>query len=83
MLLFEKYETCLTDYGDEKKKKEDKKEEVTKSQEEKRKHIKTLIDKIPTDKTALFAFQLDWAAVDNVSTGESQYQSSSVSFVVG
>lgn len=58
----------ITDYGEEKKKKEEKKEEVTKSQEEKRKHIKTLIDKIPTEKTALFAFQLDWAAVDNVST---------------
>lgn len=56
------------DYGDDKKKaKEDKKEDnKEKSQEEKRKHIKTLIDKIPTDKNALFAFQLDWAAVDNV-----------------
>lgn len=60
-------EANVVDYGEEKKKKEDKKEEVTKSQEEKRKHIKTLIDKIPTEKTALFAFQLDWAAVDNVS----------------
>jgi RNA-binding protein 25 len=40
---------------------------VTESQEEKRKHIKTLMDKIPTDKTALFAVQLDWAAVDSVS----------------
>lgn len=56
------------DYGDDKKKvKEEKKEDnKEKSQEEKRKHIKTLIDKIPTDKNALFAFQLDWAAVDNV-----------------
>ncbi|XP_046400942.1 RNA-binding protein 25-like isoform X1 [Ischnura elegans] len=53
------------DYGDDKKKKEEKKEDVAKSQEEKRKHIKTLIEKIPTEKEALFAFQLDWAAVDN------------------
>lgn len=53
------------DYGEDKKKKEDKKEDVAKSQEEKRRHIKSLIDKIPTEKTALFAFQLDWAAVDN------------------
>lgn len=44
------------------------KEENTKSQEEKRKHIKSLIDKIPTDKNALFGYQLDWAVIDNVST---------------
>ena len=50
-----------------KDKKDDKKEEVSKSQEEKRKHIKSLIDKIPTDKNALFAFNIDWGAVDNVS----------------
>lgn len=43
------------------------KEETTKSQEEKRKHIKSLIDKIPTDKNALFGYQLDWAVIDNVS----------------
>lgn len=43
------------------------KEESTKSQEEKRKHIKSLIDKIPTDKNALFGYQLDWAVIDNVS----------------
>lgn len=45
--------------------KEEKKEEQAKSQEEKRKHIKSLIDRIPTDKTALFSYMLDWAAVDN------------------
>ncbi|KAF7383450.1 hypothetical protein HZH66_012800 [Vespula vulgaris] len=59
------------DYGDEKKKKANEetpkpgKEESTKSQEEKRKHIKSLIDKIPTDKNALFGYQLDWAVIDN------------------
>ncbi|XP_020292411.1 RNA-binding protein 25 isoform X2 [Pseudomyrmex gracilis] len=58
------------DYGDEKKKKAEEpaktgKEESTKSQEEKRKHIKSLIDKIPTDKNALFGYQLDWAIIDN------------------
>ncbi|KAI4472289.1 hypothetical protein M0802_016973 [Mischocyttarus mexicanus] len=60
------------DYGDEKKKKVNEetppkpgKEESTKSQEEKRKHIKSLIDKIPTDKNALFGYQLDWAVIDN------------------
>lgn len=59
----------ILDYGDEKKRvKDEKKEDSGRSQEEKRKHIKTLIDKIPTDKNALFAFQLDWAAVDNVSS---------------
>lgn len=64
---------CISvDYGDEKKKKTEDatksgKEESTKSQEEKRKHIKSLIDKIPTDKNALFGYQLDWAVIDNVS----------------
>lgn len=59
------------DYGEEKKKKSNEeapkagKEESTKSQEEKRKHIKSLIDKIPTDKNALFGYQLDWAVIDN------------------
>lgn len=60
------------DYGDEKKKKgvddgKSGKEESAKNQEEKRKHIKSLIDKIPTDKNALFGYQLDWAVIDNVS----------------
>ncbi|XP_033210476.1 RNA-binding protein 25 isoform X2 [Belonocnema kinseyi] len=58
------------DYGEDKKKKEEAnakagKEENSKSQEEKRKHIKSLIDKIPTDKNALFGYQLDWAIIDN------------------
>lgn len=62
----------LADYGEDKKKKTEEttksgKEESTKSQEEKRKHIKSLIDKIPTDKNALFGYQLDWAVIDNVS----------------
>nr|CAH7737221.1 unnamed protein product [Callosobruchus chinensis]CAH7750829.1 unnamed protein product [Callosobruchus chinensis] len=48
-----------------KKDKEDKKVDETKSQEEKRKHIKTLIEKIPTEKDALFAYQLDWSVIDN------------------
>ncbi|GFY67867.1 RNA-binding protein 25 [Trichonephila inaurata madagascariensis] len=34
--------------------------------EEKRKHIKSLIEKIPTEKNELFAFNLDWAVVDKV-----------------
>lgn len=50
------------------------KEDSTKSQEEKRKHIKLLIDKIPTDKTALFGYQLDWAVIDNVSLFVSFFQ---------
>lgn len=63
----------ISDYGEEKKKKGGEegpklgKEESTKSQEEKRKNIKSLIDKIPTDKNALFGYQLDWAVIDNVS----------------
>lgn len=36
-----------------------------KSQEEKRQHIKSLIEKIPTEKNDLFAYQLDWSAIDN------------------
>lgn len=36
-----------------------------KSQEEKRKNIKSLIEKIPTEKDALFAYHLDWSAIDN------------------
>lgn len=35
------------------------------SSEEKRKHIKSLIEKIPTDKTALFEYPIDWDLVDN------------------
>lgn len=54
------------DYNDDKKVK-DSKTDTPKSQEEKRKHIKTLIDKIPTDKSSLFKYELDWASVDSVS----------------
>lgn len=36
--------------------------------EEKRKHIKNLIEKIPTDKIELFAYNLDWSVVDKVRT---------------
>lgn len=57
------------DYNEDKKGKSkengEKKEESSKSQEEKRKHIKLLIEKIPTEKEALFAYQLDWSAIDN------------------
>lgn len=64
------------DYGDEKKKAKDdkkdekekekeKKDEANKIAEEKRKHIKSLIEKIPTEKQALFDYSLDWSAVDN------------------
>jgi len=35
------------------------------SSEDKRKHIKSLIDKIPTDKSALFEYNIDWDLVDN------------------
>jgi len=47
-------------------KKEDKKgDENSKCTEEKRKNIKSLIEKIPTDKSDLFEFVIDWDAVDN------------------
>ena len=36
------------------------------SSEDKRKHIKSLIDKIPTDKADLFAYAVDWDMVDQV-----------------
>lgn len=39
-------------------------EEVAKSQEERRRHIKSIIDKIPTEKADLFAFQLEWSEID-------------------
>lgn len=59
----------FADYGDDKKKKEEKKdkEDSMKSLEEKKKYIKSFIEKIPTDKKVLFNYQIDWAAVDNVS----------------
>lgn len=56
------------DYNEDKKNKKDgdkKNDEATKSQEEKRKNIKSLIEKIPTEKDALFAYELDWSAIDN------------------
>lgn len=55
------------DYSEDKKAKKDaekKTEESIKSQEEKKKHIKSLIEKIPTEKDALFAYDLDWSAID-------------------
>lgn len=36
--------------------------------EEKRKHIKSLIEKIPTARPELFSYPLDWAMVDSVRT---------------
>ncbi len=51
------------DYGDEASKKAKKDD---KSQEEKKKNIKALIEKIPTDKDALFDYQVDWDKVDTV-----------------
>lgn len=58
----------FSDYNEDKKAKKEsdrKAEESLKSQEEKKKHIKSLIEKIPTEKDALFAYQLDWSAIDN------------------
>jgi len=37
----------------------------SKSVDDKRKHIKSLIEKIPTDKGDLFAYNIDWDLVDN------------------
>lgn len=51
------------DYGDE----SSKKEKEPKNSEEKRKNIKSLIEKIPTDKASLFAHPVEWSLVDNVS----------------
>lgn len=39
-------------------------EDVAKNQEEKRKHIKSIIDRIPTEKSDLFNFKLDWSEID-------------------
>lgn len=69
--LVKKRKLVPLDYSEDKKNKrekengEKKSEEVLKSQEEKRKHIKSLIEKIPTEKSALFAYQLDWSIIDN------------------
>ncbi|CAG9837817.1 unnamed protein product [Diabrotica balteata] len=59
------------DYNEDKKSKREKengekKSEETKSQEEKRRNIKSLIERIPTEKEALFAYHLDWSAIDSV-----------------
>lgn len=43
----------------------DKKEEESKAVEEKKKNIRQLIERIPTDKDDLFSFLLDWTVVDN------------------
>lgn len=43
----------------------DKKEEESKAVEEKKKNIRQLIERIPTDKDDLFSFHLDWNVVDN------------------
>ncbi|XP_025208125.1 RNA-binding protein 25-like [Melanaphis sacchari] len=43
----------------------DKKEEESKAVEEKKKSIRQLIERIPTDKDDLFSFHLDWSVVDN------------------
>lgn len=42
-----------------------KKDEAARSQEEKRRHIKSIIDKIPTAKSDLFNYKLDWKEIDN------------------
>lgn len=41
------------------------KEDNARTQEEKRRHIKSIIDKIPTGKADLFNFKLDWTEIDN------------------
>ena len=55
------YKYVNLDYGDAKIKKEEK------VLEDKKKHVKSLIDRIPTEKDALFAYEIDWTMVDNVS----------------
>lgn len=42
-----------------------KKDEAARNQEEKRRHIKSIIDKIPTAKSDLFNYKLDWNEIDN------------------
>lgn len=37
------------------------------SADEKKKHIKSLIEKIPTQKAELFSYPVDWSIVDSVS----------------
>ena len=43
----------------------DKKDGGGGKEDDKRKHIKSLIEKIPTDRSALFAYSIDWDLVDN------------------
>lgn len=40
-------------------------ETTVRSQDEKRKHIKSIIDKIPTEKKDLFNYPLDWTEIDS------------------
>lgn len=42
--------------------------------EEKRKNIKTLIEKIPTAKPELFSYPLDWTMVDTVRRGQLSFE---------
>lgn len=49
--------------------------------EEKRKHIKSLIEKIPTAKPELFAYPLDWSIVDSVSWFLSSIHKKSIIFL--
>lgn len=42
-----------------------KKQQQKATSDDKRKHIKSLIDKIPTDKKELFEYEIDWDLVDN------------------
>lgn len=51
--------------ADKEKKKNSDGDKENKSSEEKRKHIKSLIDKIPTQKEQLFQYKLDASQIDN------------------
>lgn len=63
-IAFTNFFWFLKDYGDELAKKE----KEPKNTEEKKKNIKSLIEKIPTDKASLFAHPIEWSLVDNVKT---------------
>ncbi|CAG9767816.1 unnamed protein product [Ceutorhynchus assimilis] len=63
-ILVKKRKLVPLDYNEDKNVKKDKLDE-SKSQEEKRKHIKTLISKIPTEKVDLFEYKLDWSQLDS------------------
>jgi len=47
-----------------KEKEKEKEKDMAKTQEEKRKQVKSLIDKIPTQKESLFAYKLDYSQVN-------------------